>query len=675
MSTSKHIDKICCMVVALAIVLGMLFMNAEAFGIETKPQTLGYENRLFDTSKVHAVDIVMDDWNSFIETCSNEEYALCSVVIDGEAFRNVAIRAKGNTSLTQVRSLDSDRYSFKIEFDHYDDTNLYYGLDKVCLNNIIQDNTYMKDYLAYQMMNEFGVASPLCSYVNITVNGEEWGLYLAVEAVEESFLQRNYKSGYGELYKPDSISMGGGRGNGKDFDMDEFEGITGENAEGEMPNGGTFPGGEMPDGAFPGMGGNGEQNSTIPEGGGNMQLPGGMGMGGEDVSLIYSDDHYSSYSNIFNSAKTNITDQDKDRLIAALKSMNEQTNLDACVDIEDVIRYFVVHNFVLNFDSYTGLMIHNYYLYEHDGQLSMIPWDYNLAFGGFQSQSDATSLVNYPIDSPVSGGTVDSRPMIAWIFGSEEYTEMYHTLMAELMADYFDSGHFSEMIDSVKAMISPFVESDPTKFCTYEEFEKGIDTLKEFCLLRAESIGGQLDGRIGSTSEAQTDKTNFVNADHLTVSDMGSMGNMGGGSRPDGMGSNRGERPSMPENGAESESTDAVAASYWVSLPSTSTETDGSENSNSQTPPNMGEMPDGMQGDFPGEPPDGIQGGFPGGSAQESESNNTQDGMQRPDNVQGGMNESVPGTVSANKEWVLLIISVLVLGAGLVFAFFFKRRG
>ena len=60
--------------------------------------------------------------------------------------------------------------------------------------------------------------------------------------------------------------------------------------------------------------------------------------------------------------------------------------------------------------GYTGSMIHNYYLYEEDGQLSMIPWDYNLAFGGFQGGQDATSMVNYPIDTPVSGGTVDSRP-------------------------------------------------------------------------------------------------------------------------------------------------------------------------------------------------------------------------------------------------------------------------
>ena len=69
----------------------------------------------------------------------------------------------------------------------------------------------MKDYLTYQMMGYFGVDAPLCSFVNITVNGENWGLYLAVEAVEESFLERNYGNDYGELYKPDSTgNMGGG---------------------------------------------------------------------------------------------------------------------------------------------------------------------------------------------------------------------------------------------------------------------------------------------------------------------------------------------------------------------------------------------------------------------------------------------------------------------------------
>ena len=254
-----------------------------------------------------------------------------------------------------------------------------------------------------------------------------------------------------------------------------------------------------------------------------------------DLSLIYSDDEYSSYSNIFGNAKTDITDEDKDRLIASLKSLNENSDIEDVVNMDEVIRYFVVHNFVCNFDSYTGSMIHNYYLYEEDGQLSMIPWDYNLAFGGFSAggggSDSATQMVNYPIDTPVSGGTIDSRPMLAWIFADESYTELYHTYFDTFISEYFESGYFENLIAS-------YVEQDPTKFCTYEEFETGVDTLKSFCLLRAESIRGQLDGTIPSTSDGQQeDDSALVDASSISLTDMGSMGHgggtPGGGERPD----------------------------------------------------------------------------------------------------------------------------------------------
>lgn len=98
---------------------------------------MGYENRLFDISKVHTIDIVMDDWDSFIDTAQSEEYSECAVIIDGESYKNVGIRGKGNTSLSTVSSMDSERYSFKVEFDKYDNNKSYYGLDKLFLNNII----------------------------------------------------------------------------------------------------------------------------------------------------------------------------------------------------------------------------------------------------------------------------------------------------------------------------------------------------------------------------------------------------------------------------------------------------------------------------------------------------------------------------------------------------------
>lgn len=246
---------------------------------------------------------------------------------------------------------------------------------------------------------------------------------------------------------------------------------------------------------------------------------GDMMNGSDDVLLKYIDDDFESYSNIFENAKTNISDVDKMRLIESLKRLSAGEDLADTVDIEAVIRYFVVHNFVLNFDSYTGSMIHNYYLYEKDGQMQMIPWDYNLAFGGFESAGGATNLVNYPIDSPVSGGNTEDRPMIAWIFENEEYTDLYHQYFAEFISEYFESGYFEEMIDSVFDMISAYVEKDPTKFCTYEDFETGVSTLTKFCLLRAESISGQLNGQIGSTSDTQENST-LIDAGDIQISDM-----------------------------------------------------------------------------------------------------------------------------------------------------------
>ena len=80
-------------------------------------------------------------------------------------------------------------------------------------------------------------------------------------------------------------------------------------------------------------------------------------------------------------------------------------------------------------------------------------------------------------------------------------------------------------------MIAPYVEKDPTKFCTYEEFEKGVSALKELCTLRAESINGQLNGTIPATAEEQTENSSsLIDASTITVTDMGNMNAMKGGS-------------------------------------------------------------------------------------------------------------------------------------------------
>lgn len=744
MSTHKHFDKICCVFLALSLVLTVLFMNAESLGVQAADKVMGYENRLFDKSRVHTIDIVMNDWDEFLETCTNEQYATCSVVIDGEAYKNVAIRAKGNTSLSSVKSYGNDRYSFKIEFDHYDNAMTYHGLDKLSLNNVIQDNSYMKDFLAYTMMNDFGVASSLCSYVYITVNGEDWGLYLAVEGVEDAFLQRNYGNSYGELYKPDSMSMGGGVGNGKDFDMNELfssessstdsdnskrssvisDSSRPSSTEGGSSNWGGFDRSEK--GSFdPSQMGGG--NFDFSQMGGNM-FGGRFGMGSSDVKLQYTDDNYSSYSNIFNNAKTDVSDTDKDRLISSLKTLTDGTDITSVVDVEAVMRYFVVHNFLVNSDSYTGMMIHNYYLYEEDGKLSMIPWDYNLAYGTMNS-GNATDTINTPINSPVSGGTGTDRPMISWIFANEEYQALYEEYFNEFIAEYFESGYFEELVTDTIALISPYVEKDPTKFCTYEDFLTGAETIKEFCTLRAESIRGQLDGTIGSTSSEQSDESGFVNADHINLSSMGTMGGGMGGfggsqSRPSrDYGSDKSETPDTP---TEAEGTAFASAEIQLltSQPSQQGGFDISQFAGRMPegfdPSQMGgnfdpsqfgngnfEIPEGFEGQMPEDfdpsqfgngtfdPSQmwGQQGSASSGTNEDSSSGGSanrpqsgfsgqmpsgQGGTQRP-NSNGGISpngNSFGGTATPTNEgnFFLLAASFAVLAVGIIIAFLYKRR-
>lgn len=511
MSTHKNIDRICLSIIAFTLIFTLIFCNSKVY-IETSNREIGYENRVFDKSNVHKIDIIMNNWEDFIANCESEEYSPCSIVIDGEAFKNVGIRAKGNTSLSSVSKTGSERYSFKVEFDHYEEAKSYYGLDKICLNNIIQDNTFMKDYLSYTVMSEFGVSAPLCSYAYITVNGEDFGLYLAVEGVEESFLQRNYGSDYGNLYKPDSSSLGGDRGNGKDFDFDN-SGIENTNNKVNRESGNNKPN-FAPNDAFDI---NNFQDTKNNKDFGKQSI-------NDDVKLKYIDDNADSYPNIFDNAKTEISSADKNRLINSLKILSESKNTESVVDIDSVIKYFAVHNFLCNGDSYTGSIIHNYYLYEENGKLSMIPWDYNLAFGTFQN-SDATSAVNLPIDTPASGN-MSELPMLNWIFESEKYTTQYH----DMLEQFINQTDFISIIDKTASMIDEYVEKDTTKFCSYEDYKDGVSALREFCTLRSESVKGQLNGTIPSTSEGQSgNKSVLIDASSLNLTKMGTM-NMGGNS-------------------------------------------------------------------------------------------------------------------------------------------------
>ncbi len=543
---------------AALVLLALAYLNPTALPAASYSVEAKYVSTM-DKTQVLEIQILAaeEDWASMLENAAAEEYIPATVVINGTTIENVGIRPKGNSSLSMVAQDETtDRYSFKIEFDHYIEGQTWLGLDKLAVNNMQGDASYLKEYLSYDIMRYIGVDAPLCAFADISVNGETWGFYLAVEALEESFATRVYGSGHGALYKPESMGM---RGEGRMNVFVEGQPPRGENrdagageAQGNFTLGQGRPQGqfqgpmptEFEGGAFPPQ----EGAAEGPEGGlGGLMLGGMGGMSSGGVALQYTDDDPESYSAIFENAVFDTDSGDERRVVEALKKLSLGEDLENTVDVEAVLRYFAAHTVSVNMDSYVSNMGHNYYLYEKDGQLTILPWDYNLAFGGFQS-GGVSQVVNFPIDTPVSGVSLADRPLLGKLLEVPAYLELYHSYLSEIVTGYFERGAFVQTMDQISAIIAPYVEKDPSAFYDFETFEHAVSALQALCLLRAESIRGQLDGSIPSTTEGQqADSGTLVDTSGLDLATLGSQGLGGmvevGGAMPQGQAVFGGQRP------------------------------------------------------------------------------------------------------------------------------------
>lgn len=532
------------MAAAVLLCLGAAVFSARIVEAAGGPGVaMEYESRLFNTGEVLTVNLLMDedDWQSLLDNAISEEYVSCDVEIAGETFCRVGVRAKGNTSLSSIVSdPTTDRYSLKLEFDRYVDGQTCFGLDKLILNNNYADATYMKEALVYDMFACLGADASLYNYARVSVNGEYWGLYLALEAVEDSFLLRSYGTGSGALYKPDSMNGGGpgggapdgargGRGGRAPDDMQQPE-LDGD-AGAQRPEGAQFPGGQRPEGGFPDMDG------------------GGM-FGGGGANLNYTDDALDSYSTIWEGEVTDSGKADHRRVVTALKNIAQGTDLERYMDIDNLLRYMAVHIFSVNEDSLSGSMAHNYYLYESGGRLNLLPWDYNLALGGMGRGGGATDVINSPIDDAWRG-----TDFFDALLADEDLHAAYYAAM-EQVADYLENGAFEEFYTRTRGLIDELVAADPTAFYTYEEYQTAAETLRQVVTLRGQSIRGQLEGTIPSTSDAQRNSDGLIDGSHLDLTAMGVMntgGGFGGGDRqdfdPSRFGGGAQEQPAPPEFG------------------------------------------------------------------------------------------------------------------------------
>jgi spore coat protein CotH len=459
----------------------------------------GYEDKLFKTGELNEINIEIkeDEWKKLLENAAEKKYYSCDITINGEKLSNVGIRAKGGSSLDDVKAMgDSDRYSFMLKFDKYTEGQNYNGLTKLSLNNNLGDATQMKDAITYDMCRYIGLAAPLCNYAKISLNNEYYGCYLTLEPVDSDFCKRNYGDTDGSLFKP-------------------FH------------------------------------------------------------NLSYTSDDENDYEGISEDKVVGDDDDSLKRVIKALKSVDSGKKIEKCVDVDAVMKYLAVQTMVVNFDSLTGRNEHNYFLYEDNGRISLIPWDYNLAWGGYidfgdeemfdeealgggdedseefdESQWEAkweewynslsdeekqkmqeaeeaamkampSMVVNFPIDTPFSC-ELSERSFFMKLLENKEYKEKYHNYLSELASGYVKGGTFDKTAEAIMQEIGDITGTENNAFFTNEEFRDGVSVLCQVIQKRSDSILGQIDSSIPSTWEGQqSEPDKLINSDDIDILKMG----------------------------------------------------------------------------------------------------------------------------------------------------------
>ncbi|NWL89363.1 spore coat protein CotH [Paenibacillus sp. 79R4] len=620
--------------------------DTEKTGNTSSPVTDRLDEEVFPKDKVVDVKITIDedDFQDMLDHASDEEMKTASVDYNGKHFDNIGIRTKGNLTLRSVVQMeDSDRYSFKLSFDEYINQTLD-GISKINLNNNYSDASYMREFLAYELAEQMGLPTPKYSYVNVYINDELWGFYLAVEQIGDAYLERHFGNSYGALYK------------------------------GEMTGSGS--------------------------------------------ELSWLGDDPNSYTGLVQKSKT----ANGNILIDMLNELNNGSDYEKYIDVTEALKYIALNVATNNSDSYIGANKQNYYLYEDEGVFSILPWDYNMAFGGmgggmgggmnidmggFKRNTDADApdadtpanipdgdvpggdLPNNPdadiennadaakgnntgngkllIDEPTQGAVAE-RPLIAKLIAVDKYKEEYHEILKEATEGYLANDAFTARVNQLSEMISSYVKADPTAFYTYEQYEQALPQLINSNSSQVENITQQLDGTIPSSGDGS-----------------GSGGGMGGGMG--GRGGMGGGRPTMGQGGnVQGEQAQPIAPNGDVNAAPTPSEetnkqarqkqgTDGSPtqqttNSEPQQSADHGQQSqtDQVQPDETNAPTDlpawngergqaGIEGGFPGGFGE-----------------RGGFGQGTAQTDGSSGEAITAGISLVILALGCIFVARFHRR-
>ena len=151
----------------------------------------------FTNAPITSLAITINATNMATLRADKHHYVRASIREGDQVWGEVGIHCKGSAG--SVRELD-DRPALTVNFDKYVDRQKFHGLDKISLNNSVQDPSYTTELICGEMFRAAGVPAARTTHARVSLNGRDLGLYVLKEGFDKTFLRRYWKNPKGNLY-------------------------------------------------------------------------------------------------------------------------------------------------------------------------------------------------------------------------------------------------------------------------------------------------------------------------------------------------------------------------------------------------------------------------------------------------------------------------------------------
>lgn len=198
---------------------------------------------------------------------------------------------------------------------------------------------------------------------------------------------------------------------------------------------------------------------------------------GDKASLMYLGNDPSCYMGLYE-LKSKKGWEELIKLTEVLNKNSEE--IETILDVDQTLWMLAFNNVLVNLDSYSGRLCHNYYLYlDTLGIFHPVIWDMNLCFGGFRYSGIGGPLSNDDMQtmSPFEHYKQQNlnRPLITKLLGVDLYRKTYVAHIKTILKENFADSLFYKRALKLQEMIDPLVQEDSNKLYTYPAFKANLE--------------------------------------------------------------------------------------------------------------------------------------------------------------------------------------------------------